>query len=116
MNFTLRIRMRKAEGALARLLGQIGRRSYDVLALTARATSDGAAYDVEVEFAPIPSEAVPAGRPPDVLVRMVEKLCDVERAELVAPARPAGPPPDGAPRPERRADAARPAGEMSWEE
>ncbi len=86
MTHTLRIRMRKVEGGLARLLGLIGRRSYDVVGLTARLSADGAEFDIAVEFRSLYGPDQPGHRPPDVLARMVAKLYDVTGVDLVPPA------------------------------
>ncbi len=125
MSHTLLVRLRKAEGALVRLLGQIGRRGYDVLGLTVRLTPDRNAFDVVVEFEPfmpVPP-APPLPRPPEVLPLLVSKLDEVEKVELRSPA--AGPPGkpaaeplgNGSPQePKEKSGAARPKGEVSWEE
>ena len=104
MSFTLQVRLRKAEGALVRLLGQIGRRGYDVLGVTAKLSADRSAFDVVVEFEPfmpVPP-AVQEARPADVLPSLVAKLLEVEHVELrvtgAKPAAPSGNGPAAAPR------------------
>ncbi len=82
MTHTLRIRMRKVEGGLVRLLGLIGRRSFDVQGLTARMTPDGSEFEIVVEFRSLYGPDEPGHRPPDVLARMVAKLYDVKSVEL----------------------------------
>jgi acetolactate synthase regulatory subunit len=82
MSHTLDVRMRREEAALLRLLGQIGRRGYDILAVRARLTPDRRAFEVEVEFEPI-QPLGPAKPPPaDLLPALVSKLWGVEVAEL----------------------------------
>ena len=84
MKHTLHVRLRRTEGALLRLLGQVGRRGYEVLAVSARLDGDAKAFDVVLEFEPIlPSPpAPPQPRPAEVLPALVRKLVDVESAEL----------------------------------
>ena len=53
MSHTLLVKVKKAEGSILRLLGQIGRRGYDILGVTAKLTADGLSFDVVVEFEPI---------------------------------------------------------------
>ena len=122
MSFTLVVRLKKAEGALVRLLGQIGRRGYDVLGVSAKLSDDRAAFDVLVEFEPfmpVPP-APPQPRPAEVLPSLVAKLCEVEKVELRAAVSrpPAEPPGNGAPgEAKKKSGAAKPgAGEMHWEE
>jgi len=90
---TLRIRMRKVEGALARLLGLVGRRSYDVLGFAAKMSADRSEFEIVMEFDSLYPPGQPGHRPPDVLARMVAKLYDVTRVELEGEA---VPPPGGA--------------------
>ena len=115
MSQLLKVQMRKAEGALVRLLGQIGRRGYDVLSVNAALTPDRKAWYVTIEFepfVPVPVATKPAMpcRPPEVLPALVAKLVDVVKVELVSSVgakAPAVEPPK----------AAAPAkGEMKWEE
>ena len=113
MSATLKVRLRRSEGALLRLLGQIGRRGYDVLGVSARLVENRSVFDVTVEFEPI----VPltnAPRPAEVLPRLVGKLVDVLQVELasVPPAGPPTAPPRGGASPDPR----RVAGEVQWEE
>lgn len=82
MTHILDVRMRREEAALVRLLGQISRRGYEVLALRANLTPDQAAFDVEVEFEPIVPIGNVAPRPPERLPLLVAKLWGVERADL----------------------------------
>jgi len=84
MSFSLYVRLKKAEGSLVRLLGQIGRRGYDVLGVKAELSADRKAVDVVVDFEPflpVPP-AVQEARPAEVLPRLVEKLIEVEKVEL----------------------------------
>jgi acetolactate synthase regulatory subunit len=113
MSFTLHVRMKRAESALVRLLGQISRRGYEVLAVTARLAPGQDAFEVEVEFQPNAPLGAFKPRPPEVLPALVAKLCEVESVELRASVVPRGAPePSGngsaseAPR-----KAAKPAGE-----
>jgi acetolactate synthase regulatory subunit len=87
MSFTLVVRLKKAEGALVRLLGQIGRRGYDVLGVRAELSADQKTFDVAVDFVPfmpVPP-AVQQARPAEVLPSLVAKLVEVESVELRAP-------------------------------
>jgi acetolactate synthase regulatory subunit len=74
--------MRKAEGALARLLGLVGRRSYDILGFSARLSPDRSEYEIVLEFAPLYGPGQPGYRPPEVLARLVAKLYDVTAVDL----------------------------------
>lgn len=116
MSFTLNVRMKKAEGALLRLLGQVGRRGYDVLKVDARLTPDGALWEVKIEFEPIvpkpgPQAAPLPVRPPEVLPPLVAKLYEVVSVELQGASAP-GSNGQEAPKP----GAKKPPGEMHWEE
>jgi acetolactate synthase regulatory subunit len=114
MSFTLHVRLKKAEGSLVRLLGQIGRRGYDVLGVRAELSADRKAFDVVVEFEPfmpVPPAAQEA-RPAEVLPRLVEKLVEVETVELRSPSSPA--PKSAPPAPKSRAPAGKPGGEMQF--
>ena len=87
MSHVLEVRVKRAEGCLLRVLGQIGRRGYEVLGVVAKLSADGKVFDVEVEFEPfvpkpVASEPALPVRPPEVLPALVEKLVDVERAVL----------------------------------
>jgi acetolactate synthase regulatory subunit len=84
MSHSLYVRLKKAEGSLVRLLGQIGRRGYDVLGVRAELSADGTAFDVVVDFKPfmpVPP-AVQQARPAEVLPALVAKLVEVEKVEL----------------------------------
>src|SRR5215831_20235400 len=84
MSHSLYVRLKKAEGALVRLLGQIGRRGYDVLGVRAELSADRKAFDVVVDFEPfmpVPP-AVQQARPAEVLPALVAKLIEVEKVEL----------------------------------
>ena len=122
MSSTLYVRLKKAEGALVRLLGQIGRRGYDVLGVSAKLSADRSAFDVLVEFEPfmpVPP-AIQQPRPAEVLPALVAKLCEVEKVELRSAAAakpPAASPGNGSPQePPKKAGAGKPAGELHWEE
>ena len=95
MSHTLYVRLAKAEGSLVRLLGQIGRRGYDVLGVRAELSADRKAFDVAVDFVPfmpVPP-AVQQARPAEVLPALVAKLIEVEKVELrAAGAKPAAAP------------------------
>ena len=121
MSYTLIVRLKKAEGALVRLLGQIGRRGYDVLGVSAKLSADRAAFDVVVEFEPfMPAPpAPPQPRPAEVLPALVAKLCEVEKVELrgAAAKPPAEPPGNGSSgEAKRTSGASKPAGDLHWEE
>ena len=105
MSFTLLVRLKKAEGSLVRLLGQIGRRGYDVLGVRAELSADGRAFDVVVDFKPfmpVPP-AVQQARPAEVLPALVAKLVEVEKVELRSasgkPVTPSGNGADAPPKP-----------------
>jgi acetolactate synthase regulatory subunit len=80
----LKVRIRRAEGCLPRLLGQIGRRGYEVLSVSARLGGDRTSFDVDVEFEPFVPLAPGTPRPVEVLPALVAKLVDVISVELVA--------------------------------
>lgn len=86
MSHSLHVRLKKAEGSLLRLLGQIGRRGYDVLGVRAELSADCKAFDVVVDFRPFMpvSPAVQQARPAEVLPALVAKLVEVEKVELRA--------------------------------
>ena len=109
MSHLLKVQMRKAEGALLRLLGQIGRRGYDILRVNADLTPDRKAWYVTVEFEPImpAPPGVQQQRPAEVLPPLVAKLIDVVKVELVGSAAAKAPPVE----PPKAA-----GGEMKWEE
>jgi acetolactate synthase regulatory subunit len=114
MSFSLHVRLKKAEGSLVRLLGQIGRRGYDVLGVRAELSADRQAFDVVVEFEPfmpVPPAAQEA-RPAEVLPRLVEKLLEVEKVELRGPGSPATKTAPQAPK--SKAGAGKPGGDMHF--
>jgi len=93
MSSTLYVRLKKAEGCLVRLLGQIGRRGYDVLAVSATLSADRTVFEVLVEcepFIPVPP-AIQQPRPIEVLPSLIRKLVEVETAELRSAAPKAAP-------------------------
>ena len=75
--FTLQLRVKQSEGALARILGVTRRRRFDLLHLTADTTEDGHFLDVQM--------TVQADRAENTLVRQIEKLEDVSQVEVVEP-------------------------------
>jgi acetolactate synthase regulatory subunit len=83
MSSTLRVRIRRAEGSLLRLLGQIGRRGYEVVAVAARLEADRKTFAVDVELEPFVPMAPGKPRPVEVLPALVAKLVDVVSVELV---------------------------------
>ena len=91
MSSTLNVRIRRAEGCLLRLLGQIGRRGYEVLGVTARLTADQKSFDVAIDFEPFIPLAPGKPRPVEVLPALVAKLVDVEKVELVSTVTPKPP-------------------------
>ena len=116
MSFTLLVRLKKSEGSIIRLLGQIGRRGYDVLGVSATLTPDRAAFDVTVEFDPFIPLAPGKPRPAEVLPALVLKLVDVEKAELKGVRLPE-PPGNGSPTElKKKAAAGKPGGELKWDE
>jgi acetolactate synthase regulatory subunit len=121
MSFTLAIRLKKSEGALVRLLGQIGRRGYDVLGVRAKLSEDRKAFEVLVEFEPfMPAPpAPPQPRPAEVLPALVAKLVEVESVELRGPgAKPAAEPPGNgsAAEPRKKSATGKASGDLHWEE
>lgn len=82
MSHTLDVRIKREEAALVRLLGQISRRGYEILAVRARLTPDQGGFEVEVEFEPIQPLGAATPRPADLLPSLVSKLWGVEVAEL----------------------------------
>jgi acetolactate synthase regulatory subunit len=82
MSHTLDVRIKREEAALVRLLGQICRRGYDIMAVRARLTPDRGRFEVEVEFEPIQPLGAAKPHPADLLPALVSKLWGVERAEL----------------------------------
>src|SRR5262245_21267489 len=115
MSFKLLVRLKKAEGSLVRLLGQIGRRGYDVLGVRAELSADGKAFDVVVDFQPfmpVPP-AVQQARPAEVLPALVAKLVEVEKVELRGPGVEAPATKASAPAPKTRAAAGK-AGDMHF--
>lgn len=72
MTQILRLTLKKADGALLRVLGLVARRGFDVVRLEARATEAGDRYEVDL--------TVSGARPIDVLSRQLAKLFDVIRA------------------------------------
>lgn len=116
MSHQLVLRMKKVEGALLRLLGQIGRRGYDVLGVTAKLTADRAFWDVVVDFEPfmpVPP-APPLPRPVEVLPRLAAKLEEVVSVELRSPApKPGGATPGNGGLHDATKPAARPSGGMA---
>jgi acetolactate synthase regulatory subunit len=116
MSHTLYVRLRRAEGALVRLLGQIGRRGYEVLGLSARLAPERNAFEVEVEFEPFTPLPPGKPRPPEVLPALVAKLFEVERVELRGGPRPGPGPSDNGSVEAPRRPAPRATGEMRWEE
>src|SRR2546422_7211795 len=116
MSFTLQVRLKKSEGSILRLLGQIGRRGYDVLGVSATLSGDRTAFDVLIEFEPFTPLAPGKPRPAEVLPALVLKLVDVEKAELKG-VRLAEPPGNGSPaEPKRKTAAGKPGGELHWDE
>ena len=118
MSSTLYVRLKKAEGCLVRLLGQIGRRGYDVLGVQARLTADRQCFEVLVECEPfMPSPPAPQQpRPIEVLPSLVAKLLEVEKVELRSGV-PKGPFANGSDAPAKpKAGAGKPTGEMHREE
>ena len=117
MSSMLLVRLKKSEGSILRLLGQIGRRGYDVLGVSARLTPDRDSFDVTVEFEPFIPLAPGKPRPAEVLPALVLKLADVEKAELwTSGAPPAEPSGNGSSELPPKAALGKKPGEMRWEE
>lgn len=114
MSATLKVRLRHDEGALVRLLGQVGRRGYDVLGVTARLSADGKTFDVLVEVEPFVPLAPGKPRPLEVLPALVRKLVDVVSAEFAGAPRPGAEQPGNGSSHDAKKSA--PSGEMKWEE
>jgi acetolactate synthase regulatory subunit len=68
------VRMRRAEGDLERLIGVFRRRGWQIIALEARAMREGSAMTVHA--------TLEGERSPEVLVRQVERLVEVEAVHL----------------------------------
>ena len=68
------VRLRRAEGDLERLIGVFRRRGWHVTALEARATRDGSTMTVHA--------VMEGDRSPEVLVRQVQRLIDVETVQV----------------------------------
>jgi acetolactate synthase regulatory subunit len=68
------VRVRRAEGDLERLIGVFRRRGWQVVTLEARATRDGSTMTVHA--------TLEGDRSPEVLVRQVQRLVDVETVHL----------------------------------
>jgi acetolactate synthase regulatory subunit len=68
------VRVRRAEGDLERLIGVFRRRGWQVVSLEARATRDGSTMTVHA--------VLEGDRSPEVLVRQVQRLVDVEAIHL----------------------------------
>ena len=73
MTATLRIRLKRAEGSLVRLLGLVGRRGFETEGISARSLEKH--MDVVL--------TVRGARSVEVLTRQILKLEDVERVEAV---------------------------------
>ncbi|HLY08634.1 MAG TPA: hypothetical protein VKW04_04915 [Planctomycetota bacterium] len=114
MSAKLNVRIRRGEGCLLRLLGQIGRRGYDVLAVSARLSADGTVFDVAVLVEPFLPLAPGKPRPLEVLPALLRKLIEVESAELVET--PTSAPAKAAEEKPAKAKEPKPTGEMAWEE
>ncbi len=71
---TIEVKLRRAEGALQRLLCVLRRRGYEVTDLEAHTTDDGASLAVAV--------TLESDRPSDVLARHVAKLIECEAVAL----------------------------------
>jgi acetolactate synthase II small subunit len=69
---TLHLTLRRAEGALVRVLGLVGRRGYEIVHLVVRPEGEALSVSLTVE----------GGRPADVLARHIGKLFDVTRVEV----------------------------------
>ncbi|MBI4566182.1 MAG: ACT domain-containing protein [Planctomycetes bacterium] len=69
MTFAIQLQLKRAEGALVRVLGLVGRRGYEVIRVEARPSGDERVMDVVM--------TVQSDRPADVLVRHMAKLFDV---------------------------------------
>ncbi len=74
MSAIVQARVKDAEGVLVRMLGLLRRRGYQVVRLTANRASDEPYFDVVI---------VVEGKPsPELLVRYIAKLTEVENAHL----------------------------------
>jgi acetolactate synthase-1/3 small subunit len=71
---TIRVRLKRVDGSLLRLLGLMGRRGFEVASMVARRTDDGRWIDVTVELE--------SDRPVDVLGRQIGKLFDVVTVQV----------------------------------
>ena len=75
MNGTLWVRLRRAEGALLRMLGVVGRRGFETENLVARPSKDGRWIEVTM--------SVKGTRPVELLERQIMRLVDVEGVEPI---------------------------------
>lgn len=70
MRITFHLRVKRAEGALVRVLGIVGRRGYTPVRVAAEPSPDGAVWDVDL--------TLESDRSADVLARQLSKCFDVE--------------------------------------
>jgi acetolactate synthase regulatory subunit len=97
MNAILQVRARDAEGVLVRILGLVRRRGYQLLQLSANRSKDEQFFDVVI--------VIEGERSPELLVRQMAKLWEVEKAHLFdsgAAHPPAAPPEPASEKPRER--------------
>ena len=74
MRFTLDITMNNKEGALERLLGRLRQRNFSICNLTAGCSDDFSTMSALI--------TVESGRAPELAVKQLDKLIDVERVRV----------------------------------
>ena len=74
MSFQLHLRMKKAERAIERVLGLVGRRGYEIEKVLAHPSEGSRGIDVTL--------TIQSDRSGEVLVRQIAKLYEVEQVEL----------------------------------
>jgi acetolactate synthase II small subunit len=72
---TLQLRVKKNEGALARILGVTRRRRFEVISMKVFPSDDGGYHEVQM--------TVEADRPGSTLVNQIQKLEDVSEVEAI---------------------------------
>jgi acetolactate synthase regulatory subunit len=74
MNSILQVRLRDDEGGIVRLLGMVRRRGYEVVQLSANRAKDERCFDLVM--------VVEGDRSPQVLVRQMARMLEVEKVHL----------------------------------
>ena len=74
MKFSMRLRVKRAERSLERVLGLVARRQYELDSVCAHSGDNDVFMEIDL--------SVVSERPGEVLLRQLAKLHDVERVEL----------------------------------